>query len=225
MILFQPANGTLAVSETYILENAGKTAWNDPGRGTVQFFLPAAAGGKADVQATAPGGMNIAAEVVKTGKNGIYGVDFPVKPGETRMDVSYSVPYTAGAPYAGMIATRDENTYLIAPAGVTLAGKGLNDLGTEPRTQAHIFGLPAMVYQVALTGTVAATADNPGADASAPDSSGPQIEQIMPRLYTQAPAILAISLGILALGFALLYRKGAWAGRQAYPTRNERGRR
>ncbi len=42
-----------------------------------------------------------------------------------------------------------------------------------------------------------------------PESSGPQIEQIMPRLYTQAVPILGIALGILALGFALLYRKPA----------------
>jgi hypothetical protein len=229
MILFQPGDGKLTVNETYILENGGKTAWNDPDQGTVPFFLPAGAEGKADVQATEPGGMPIAAGV-KTGKNGMYGVDFAVKPGETRIDVSYSLPYTAGAPYSGKVASRDENTYLIAPNGVTLAGKGLKDLGTEPRTQAHIFGLAANAYDVTLTGAVAAApADNGGADAS--ESSGPQIEQIMPRLYTQVVPILGIALGILALGFALLYRAGpggarplreaAAGGKEAH----ERGRR
>ena len=223
MILFEPGGGKLTVSETYILENGGKTTWHDAAHGTVQFFLPEGAAGKADVQAIAPGGMSIAAGVVKMGKNGIYGVDFPVKPGETRVDVSYSLPYTAGLPYSGKIATRDENTYLIAPNEVTLAGKGLNDLGTEPRTQAHLYGLAAASYEVTLTGAVAAAAPADSAGAEASDSgSGPQIEQIMPRLYGQAPVILAMALGILALGFALLYRKGAWAGHQAYPTKNER---
>ncbi len=209
MILFQPGDGKLTVNETYILENAGKTAWNDPGQGTVPFVLPAGADGKADVQATEPGGMPIAAGIVKTARSGVYGVDFAVKPGETRIDVSYSLPYTAGAPYSGKVASRDDNTYLIAPNGVTLAGNGLKDLGTEPRTQAHIFGLAASAYDVTLTGAVAAApaADAGAADAS--DSSGPQIEQIMPRLYTQVVPIMGIALGILALGFALLYRKQA----------------
>jgi hypothetical protein len=223
MILFQPSDGKLSVSETYILENAGKTAWNDPSEGTVQFFLPGGADGKAEVQATESGGMPISASVVKTGKSGVYGVDFAVKPGETRIDVNYSLPYTAGGAYSGKIASRDDNTYLIVPNGVTLDGKGLKDLGTEPRTQAHIFGLAGNTYDVTLTGTVAAAADN--GDGDAPESSGPQIEQIMPRLYTQTVPILGIAFGILGLGFALLYRKGAWAGQEAYPTKHERGRR
>ena len=49
--------------------------------------------------------------------------------------------------------------------------------------------------------------------ADASESSGPQIEQIMPRLYTQVVPILGIALGILALGFALLYRAGPGSSR------------
>src|ERR1044071_187796 len=116
MILFEPTGGQVAVSETYLVSNTGKTAWNSD-RGTVQFFLPAGANGKAQVQATAPGGMPIGAGILKTSKPDIYAVDFAVKPGETRFDVNYSVPYTAGAPYAGKVPSKDENTYLIAPNG------------------------------------------------------------------------------------------------------------
>ena len=207
MILFEPGNGQMTVNETYILENGGKTAWNDADQGTLKFFLPAGAGGKAQVQATAPGGMPIGAGVLKTGKPDVLGVDFPVKPGETRIDVTYATPYTAGQVFTGKVPSKDENTYLIAPNGVTLDGKGLNDLGVEPRTQAHIYGLAGTSYEIALTGAEAAP---PGADTSGGDqgdSSGPGIEQIMPRIYTQAKAILVVALGILALGFALLYRK------------------
>jgi hypothetical protein len=66
-----------------------------------------------------------------------------------------------------------------------------------------------------LTGAEAAP---PAAGADQAESSGPQIEQIMPRVFNQAPLILALALGILALGFAILYR--------AEPPKesNERGR-
>ena len=46
------------------------------------------------------------------------------------------------------------------------------------------------------------------------------IEQIMPRVYGQAGLIVALALGILALGFALLYRARPPAAKRA----NERGR-
>jgi hypothetical protein len=153
-------------------------------------------------------------------------VDFPIKPGDTRIDVSYTAPYTEGAEYSGKVISKDDNTYLIVPNGVTMEGAALNDLGTEPRSQAHIYGLTANTYKVKMTGTVAAApapADAPADAASdaASDDAGPRIEQIMPRVNTKTIPILAAALGILALGFALLYRSEAPAAQETH----ERGRR
>lgn len=221
MILLEPSAGQVQVSETYLFTNTGKTAWNDPDSGTLKFFLPAGAS-KPDVKATAPGGMPLGAQVNKTGKPDVMAVDFPIKPGDTRIDVTYAAPYTEGAEYSGKVASKDENTYLIVPNGVTLEGAGLNDLGAEPRTQAHIYGLTANAYKVKLSGTVAAApaaADAQG-DAAG-DDSGPRIEQIMPRVNGKTIPILAVALGILALGFALLYRAQAPDAQETH----ERGRR
>jgi len=208
MILFEPAGGQVAVSETFLCQNQGKTAWNDPDAGTLKFFLPAGAT-KPDVRATAPGGMPLGAPVLKTAKPNVMAVDFAVKPGDTRIDVSYSMPYLEGMDLSGKVVTPDENTYLIVPNGVTLKGDGLNDLGSEPRTQAHIFGLPSSAtgatYKVQLTGTAAAAPAEAGGEQPA-DDAGPRIEQIPPRVNGKTVPILAAALGILALGFALLYR-------------------
>ena len=46
MILFEPAGGQMAVNETYLFKNDGKTAWNDPDEGTLKFFLPPGAKAK-----------------------------------------------------------------------------------------------------------------------------------------------------------------------------------
>ncbi len=204
MILFEPGSGQITVNETYLLTNSGKTAWNDPDGGTLHFFLPEGTGGRVQVHATAPGGMPLGTPVKKTAKADVFAADFPVKPGETRFDLTYALPYTEGAAFKGKVVTKDDNTYLIVPNGVTLKGDNLNDLGTEPRTQAHIFGLNANAYSVQLTGAVVAA---PTEDAGAGDSdNGPKIEQIMPRIFGQAKLIIALALGILALGFVLLYR-------------------
>jgi hypothetical protein len=220
MILFAPGGGQMVVDETYLCSNGGKTTWNDPGRGTVRFYLPAAAGGKVAVNATGPGGLPIGVPVDKTATPDVYAVDFPLKPGETRFDLTYTVPYTEGAPYAGKIVTKDDDTYLISANGVTLQGANLNDLGNEPRTQAHIYGFTGAAYKIVLTGTAQAAPPAPAENADAADSdSGPRIEAILPRIYGQAKLILGLALGVLALGLVLLYR--------ADPTKetNERGRR
>ena len=68
MLLFEPSGGQMAVSETYLYNNDGKTAWYDPDNGTLRFFLPAAADGKVTVRGTAPGGMPIAVAFAKDAK-------------------------------------------------------------------------------------------------------------------------------------------------------------
>ena len=69
--------------------------------------------------------MPIGAPVAKTAKPDVFMIDYPVKPGDTRIDLTYQVPYTEGAAYDGKITTKDDNTYLIVPNGVTLVGESL----------------------------------------------------------------------------------------------------
>ena len=224
LLAFTPtAQGDLNIQETYLFTNDGKTAWNDPGQGELRFYLPPAAHGKVEVNATAPGGMAVPASLIKTSSPDILAVDFAIKPGETSFDVTYSVPYTAGAPYEGKVVTKDDNTYLIAPQGVTLVGEGLQDLGIYPRTQAHIFGLPGNTYKITVTGAAVA-APEPEAAASDEQDNGQKISAILPRIYGNIKVILGLALAILAVGFALLYRKSSDLPAPAKEP-NERGRR
>jgi hypothetical protein len=211
MILFEPAGGQMSVNETFLYSNDGTTAWNDPAGGTLQFYLPPGAAPKLQINATAPGGMPIPAPTSKSTQPNVYKTDFAIKPGETRFDLTYSFPYKMGAQLEGKVVTKDENTYLIVPNGITLQAEHVNDLGVEPRTQAHIYGLAGTSYNIQLTGAEVATADAaPGAPQE--QEAGPAIQPILPRIYTQKYMILAFAFGILALGFALLYRKEAHGG-------------
>ena len=206
MILFEPTGEQMVVNEAFIVSNTGKTAWNDPGNGTLHFYLPPTVKGEVHVSATPPGGQPLQQGVEKTGQANVSKINFPMRPGDSRVDLTYQVPYKEGTPYAGKIASKDDNTYLIVPSSVTMKGDNLSDLGQEPRTQAHLFGLKGSSYQVELTGSVSPR--NTEADTSAPGANDgqPQIQQVMPRVYSQVKIILALALGTLALGFALLYR-------------------
>jgi hypothetical protein len=207
MFLFQPQGQEMVVNEAYIIVNGGKAAWNDPAGGTIHFYLPQGAS-KVEVNATPPAGMPLKAPPQKTDQSDVYKINFAIRPGETRLDMSYSVPYTEGATYTGKIVSGDENTYLIVPNGITIKGDHLSDLGPEPRTQAHIFGLQGTDYSVQFAGTLAPANETAAADADSA-SGQPQVQQIMPRIYGKLNLILPLALGILALGFVLLYRAPA----------------
>jgi len=216
MIFLEPDGQQLTVLEAYMVSNTGKTAWNNPTDGTLHFFVPEAAKGNVQVNATPPGGQPLKQPAEKVGRSDVYKINFAMRPGETRVDVDYKLPYTEGAPVSGKIVSGDENTYLIVPNGITLEGENLNDLGQESRTKAHIFGVKGTSYEVKLGGVAAQSADSSG-DSGAQDGQ-PPIQQIMPRIYNKVSLILALALGILTLGFVLLYRMPA-------KEMNERGRR
>ena len=224
MIVFAPTSGgQMGVHEMFLCENSGTTAWNNPDAGALKFYLPAGARGKAQVEATAPGGMPIPAALVPSTSGDVRGIDFPIKPGQTRFDIDYTVPYTLGTPYTGKIPSKDDNTYLVVPPGVTLTGERLTDMGTEPKSQDHIFGLPAATYSIKLEGAAAPPpeAENPAGE----QQDSPPIEAIMPRLYGNVYVILGLSLAILAVGFVLLYRKSSTLPVSAAKEANGRGRR
>jgi hypothetical protein len=204
MLLFEPTGQQLVVNEAFIVSNTGKTAWNDPADGTLRIFLPHTIDGEAHVSATPPGGQPLQQVTEKTGQPDVSKINFPMRPGETRVDVTYTLPYKEGEPYAGKIPSKDDNTYLIVPEGITMKGDDLGDMGQEPRTKAHIYGLKGTEYKVELAGTVSER--NTDSDAGVDTSGQPPVQQIMPRIYTETKLILPLALGILALGFILLYR-------------------
>ncbi|MBI3208907.1 MAG: hypothetical protein HYZ37_08395 [Candidatus Solibacter usitatus] len=202
MLLFEPFDGKLVVSENIVYENNGKLTYNDPA-GTVKVHLPEATGGKARIMCTAPNGMPIERTPGATKSAGIYSVDFPIKPGETRFQVTYEVPLPSPAVFKGKILHKEGTTRLVTPRGVSLKGEGLTELGREPATQAAIYNLTAKDFQVEIEGT--GSLREPAASG---DDEGPGIKEVMPRVYTKLPVVLALAFAILLLGFVAHYREG-----------------
>jgi hypothetical protein len=229
MMLFEPTGESLMVSETFIINNSGNTTWNDAAGGTLRFHLPESAKGIVQVNATAPQGMPVRRTADKTAQKDVYKIDFAMKPGESRIDLTYLVP--AGAPFQGRVLfPGDGPTRLVAPAGVELKGEGVAALGQEPRTQATIYSVAARNFEIEVAGTGSLRAMEPEST-----DGGPRIEQIMPRIYQGIDSsaslgekmnsvkwIILLSLGVLTLGFILLYRAGAPAASHARPDRGTR---
>jgi len=219
VMLIEPSGGTIGVAESYMFENDGKTTWNNPDAGTLQFTLPAAAEGKVEVNVLAPGGLPIRRSADPAGKPNTFKVDFPIKPGESEIRMEWSMPFTSPGVFEGaVIAKGAPDLKLLAPVGVTLKGDGVTSLGQEPTTGATIYGVAGATYSINVEGT--GTLKNEPSE-NADDNGSPRVSMNMPRLYGLTVAtgnpvepflavkwILASVLGMLAVGFALLYRKG-----------------
>lgn len=202
-ILFEPVRGELMVSEWYIFTNKGKVTYNDVDGGTLRFFLPPAANGAVKVNATAPQGMPVPQAAEKTRTANVYKVAFAIKPGETRIDVTYHVPFNAPGTFAGKLL-ENAPTRLVVPNGVKLSGDGVQSLGQEPQTKAQIYDVKGPDYKVEIAGTGSLQQAEEASDDSS--GGGASFEEIPPRVYGNMKWILVLAFAILALGFILLYR-------------------
>jgi len=202
MVLVEPARGQLVVSETYMFRNDGRTTYNDVDGGTLKFYLPPAAKGAVQVNATAPQGMPIRQAADKTSTPDVYKVAFPIKPGDTRIDLNYTLPFTQPGTFEGKILYKGGPTRLVAPNVVTVKGDGLQALGQEPQTKATIYDVKASNFKVEISGAGSLRSGDETSD----DSDGPTFEQIPPKVHGNMKWILVLAFSILGLGFILLYR-------------------
>ncbi len=79
LILMEPSETEIKISETVVFNNQTIRTFNDPVKGSVQIFLPAGAEGSARAIITAPGGMPIPRAPTKA-SGGFYKIDYPIKP-------------------------------------------------------------------------------------------------------------------------------------------------
>lgn len=200
MILFEPVDGKLVVSENIIYQNSGTRSYTDSA-GTLKFYLPPEAAGKVKVMGTAPQSVPVDRSAVETKTPNVYAVDFPIRPGETRFQLNYELPLSDPAVFKGKLMHSEGTTRLVTPKGVSLKGDGIEELGREPQTQAAIYELKKQSFELTVEGSGSLQAP-----AAASDEEGPGIQEILPRVYDKLPIVLGLSGAILAVGFAMLYR-------------------
>jgi hypothetical protein len=221
MILLEPStDGNLQVSESYIFKNDGPRTWNDPDNGTLQFALPAdARSDKVEVNVLSPGGLPIRRAPDPAGKPNTFKVDFPIKPGDSRVDLAWSMPFRTPGVFEEHIVTKGGLTRLVAPQGVEFKAPDLRTLGQEPNTKATIYEIKGPDVKVDVQGTGGLNGASGGSQGQG--NNGPGLSENLPKLYglmtsnsSLLQTLLAVKwilltvLGMLALGFILLYRKG-----------------
>ena len=203
MILLEPSATELSVRESFFYKNDGKTTWNDSNRGNLRFEIPAGSRGNVEVNATAPQGMPIRRAPEKTNEPGVLKVDFPIKPGETRIDLAYKVDFKSPGKFSSRLLEKAESTMMAIPAGVEVKGEGIETRGNEPTTQASIFSIPGEKYSVEMTGS--GELDKGGPETNKDD--GPEISVSPARIMERKYYVVALSGAILLLSLFRQLRK------------------
>jgi len=186
-------------------------AWlNSVALGGLRFYLPPAANGQVRVNAQGPQGMPLPRAAEKTDQSDIFKIDFPIKPGQTQFEIAYVLPVGSPLTFRGRVVDikgmQSSPLRLIAPAGVTLAGKDIQMVGTEPKTQATIYNVTASdAFSVEVTGT--GSLHNGEETAASQDTSDePQLTEGKPQIYTHMSWLIALAFCILGIGLIALYR-------------------
>ena len=212
LIMIEPAPTALEISETFLIRNESTTTFQDSSNGTAQFYPPKSAGDKVEVSVTPPTQMTIRRTAEKTAKSGSYKIDYPVRPGETRYDMHYSLP--ASETFSGKVVEGDRPTTVVTPLSVRLSGDGIKEVGVEQEVQARIYQLTAPSFTVKIEGTGSIRERQQGRssqDKASPDEDPgqPKTTEILAKIYDRMYWILGLTFAMLAVGGTLLFRKGA----------------
>jgi hypothetical protein len=89
----QAGGGSMDVQESYILNNQSQPPRSKIGNQTFTVTLPDGAE-MGEASLTGPSGMPLTVAAVPSGTKNRYAYDFPIRPGQTRFEVTYKVPYS-----------------------------------------------------------------------------------------------------------------------------------
>lgn len=187
----QPSEGKVSFREIFLLE--GEAA----GPSSLRFFVPRAGQGSLRVSSQRPQEKPTDVIPQRVSRDGVYALNLPVAPGQTRVDITYAAPLSAERTFAGKTFHPGVPLRLVVPSGFALEGEGVESLGQEG--QASVYGVQGADFEVRVVEAEAG-------------SEGPSIQQILPRMYEHLPWILVPTLLVLLAGFVRNWWRGAAAG-------------
>ncbi|MGH9474812.1 MAG: carboxypeptidase-like regulatory domain-containing protein [Terriglobales bacterium] len=160
IMVLQPDQGQLAIVNEYRVENGLQPMRTLAAKGGMfQFRVPP--GAHVDmVRVVAPNEMPLARSALPTANHNVYRVDSPLRPGETRIQISYRVPY------AGLQAAITETPVFVpahfevyVPQAMTFTGAGFSQVGEQQGY--NVYGIASGPVAATLTFNVAGDAPLP----------------------------------------------------------------
>ena len=112
------SGANLNVTEDFVVKNASKPAMTQFSKAPFDLYLPEGA----VIEGTAakgPNGMPTAEELAPQAEKGLYSVMFPIKPGETQIEIAYRLPYTGNLKFNMKVAGQTDMFAVSLPKSMT----------------------------------------------------------------------------------------------------------
>ncbi len=111
----------LKVTESYFIRNESKPAKTQLSDHSFEFYLPTDATLEG-ATAMGPGGMAVSNSPVPMGDKGHYAFIFPLRPGETRFQIGYRLPYNGSLAMHARVTLLADNVAVMLPKSMTFSG-------------------------------------------------------------------------------------------------------
>ena len=151
----------LHVVENFFVKNDSAPPMTQFGDRPFEFYLPAGAV-VAGSAALGPGGMPVQAAPVPLGDPNHYAFVFPIRPGETRFQVTYSVPYSGSFKFSPKAVITTDTVAVMMPKSMTFAaGTGASYAPVTEETTAQTYVSRNVAPSQPLDFTVSGTGQLP----------------------------------------------------------------
>ena len=114
VLRFEADSSSLQVTELYGITNNSQPPRTQMSERSFEIYLPAGAQIQSST-AMSSGGMPINSAPVPTGEKNRYAFLFPLRPGETRFQLSYRLPYSGEADFQPRLAMPTEHLVVMVP--------------------------------------------------------------------------------------------------------------
>ena len=177
----QAENGQMTITQLFVLQNNSKPPRTQMSERSFEFTLPEGAIVDASL-AAGPGGMPVNSAPVPAGDKNRYAFIFPIRPGETKFQISYHLPYSGSLSLTPEMFTPMEDVVVMLPKSMQFSGGSSEFASGGEEKGLNIFvahNVPArkqMAFSVSGTGQIPRDAqegdagDGQAASGGAPDN-------------------------------------------------------
>ena len=162
---------SLNVVENFFVKNDSNPPLTQFSDRPFEFYLPAGAVVEGSA-ALAPGGMPVQATPTPLGEPNHYAFLFPIRPGETRFQISYKLPYNGSLRFAPRVTTVTDTVAIMMPKAMTFkAGPSTGYTPVTEETTAQTYVARGVQPSQPLDFTVSGIGQMPR-DEAAPTAGG-----------------------------------------------------
>ena len=172
VLRFETDQQGLHVIENYFVKNDSKPAMTQLSNKAFEIYLPEGA----QIEGTAamgPGGMPVASSPIPLPDKGHFAFIFPVRPGETRFQVSYHLPYSGSVKWTQRVALPTENVAVMLPKQMTFTPASSDFQPVPENVAAQTFVIKGVSPSKPVDFTITGTGSMPRESQDAAAQGGP----------------------------------------------------